>query len=149
MNLKKRINEDIKKAMKEKNELLLLVLRSINSAIHNKEIDKKQELKDEDIIEILMIEAKKRKDSIEQFTKGNRVDLVEKEKKELEIIKNYLPEQMDETKIKEEVEKAIKESGAVSLQDTGKIMSVLMPRLKGKAEGAVVSKIVSELLKNA
>lgn len=93
MSLADHINKDLKQAMKEKNELLVLVLRSINSEIHNKEIEKKgKELTEEEVVEVLMKEAKKRKQAIEAFEKGGRSDLVEKEKKELEILKKYLPD---------------------------------------------------------
>lgn len=167
--LKEKINKDLKQAMQNKNELLLLVLRGIKAVIHNKEIEKTRqkrkahlggpatippgadlggELTEEEIIEVILSEAKKRKDSIEEFKKGKRDDLVKKEEKELEILKKYLPEQMGEEQIKEEANKVIEEVGAVSLQDTGKVMSVLMPKLKGMAEGGVVSKIVSELLRD-
>ena len=163
MNLKERINQDIKQAMQGKNELLLLVLRGLSAAIHNKEIEKrtklsKQEkdikkleelskLTDEEIVEAIAGEAKKRKDAIIEFEKGNRQDLVDKEQKELEFIKQYLPEQMSEEAIKEIVKKAIAETGAAGAKDTGKIMSQIMPQLKGKADGQLVSKIVGELLK--
>ena len=147
--LKEKINDDIKKALKAKDELVLLVLRGIASEIHNKEIEKKgEELTEEDILGVLMSEAKKRKESIVEFEKGERNDLVEKEEKELEILKKYLPEQMGEDQITEEVKKTIEEVGAVGPQDTGKVMSVLMPKLKGKADGGMVSKVVGELLKN-
>jgi len=157
-----KINEDIKKAMQERNELSLLVLRGVNAAIHNKEIEKRTKLSkeekdikkleelskltDEEILEAVNSEAKKRKEAIIEFEKGGRKDLLGKEKKELEILKKYLPEQMDEAQIKEEAQKAIKESGAARPQDTGRVMSVLMPKLKGRADGGLVSKIVTELL---
>jgi len=165
MNLsQEKINQDIKHAMQEKDELSLLVLRGVKAVIHNKEIekrtklskkendikklDKESKLTREEITEIIFSEAKKRKDSIEAFSKGGRKDLVEKEKKELEILKKYLPEQMDKEQIKEETKKIIKEVNAIGPQDIGKIMSILMPRLKGKAEGGTISKIVTELLKS-
>ncbi|MCK4859244.1 MAG: GatB/YqeY domain-containing protein [Candidatus Omnitrophica bacterium] len=163
--LQEKINNDLKKALREKDELLVLVLRGLNSAIHNKEIEKRTKLSktekdieklkkgsrltEEEVVEVIFSEAKKRKDAIEEFEKGERQDLIEKEEKELEILKKYLPEQISEEQIKEEVKKVIEEVGAVGLQDTGKIMGALMPKLKGKAEGGVVSRIVSELLKNA
>lgn len=147
--LKEKINNDTKKALKEKDELALLVLRGVSSEIHNKEIEKRGEkLTEEDVLSVLMSEVKKRKDAIEEFAKGGRNDLVEKEKKELEILKKYMPEQMSEEQIKEEVKKFIEEVGAVGPQDTGKVMAGLMPKLKGKAEGRAVSKIVGELLIN-
>ena len=171
MGLREKINEDIKKAMQEKDELLLLVLRGLNAAIHNKEIEKRTKLSktpvyakasedkgklkkleeeskltEEEELEAVASEAKKRKEAIIEFEKGGRQDLVEKEQKELEILKKYLPEQMSEEQIREEVKKGIEEVGAVGPRDTGKVMAVVMPRLKGKAEGGVVSKIVGELL---
>ena len=161
MKLQEKINGEIKQAMIAKQELLLLVLRGINASIKNKEIEKrtklfKQEkdltkldelckLSDEEIINVISGEAKKRKDSIEEFTKGNRQDLVEKEQKELEILKQYLPEQMSEDAIKEIVQKAISEIGATGLKDTGKVMAKIMSQVKGRADGTIVSKIVGEL----
>ncbi|OGZ33129.1 MAG: hypothetical protein A2V69_01790 [Candidatus Portnoybacteria bacterium RBG_13_40_8] len=161
--LREQINQDIKKAMQEKNELLLLVLRGLNAAFHNKEIEKRTKLSktekdikkleelskltEEEVLEVISSEAKKRKESIIEFEKGGRQDLVEKEKKELEILMKYLPEQMSEEQIKEEVKKVIAEIGAVGPKDTGKVMAAAMPKLKGKAEGGMVSKVVGELLK--
>lgn len=161
--LQEKINQDIKKAMQEKDELLVLVLRGINAAIHNKEIEKRtklsksekdieklkesSKLNEEEIIEVIASEAKKRKEAIAEFQKGNRQDLVDKETKELEILKTYLPEQMSEDVIKEIVKKAIAEVNATGPKDTGKVMSKIMPQLKGKADGQLVSKIVEELLK--
>jgi len=147
--LKETISNDLKKALKEKNELVLLVLRGVASEIHNKEIEKKREkLTEEEILGVLMSEAKKRKDAIVEFKKGAREDLAKKEEEELEILKRYLPEQMGEDQVREEAKKVIKEIGAVGPQDTGKVMGALMPKLKGKTDGNVVSKIVSELLKS-
>jgi len=163
MDLRETINNEIKKAMQGKNELLLLVLRGLNAAFHNKEIEKRtklsktekdiakleklSKLSDEEVIEVISSEAKKRNDSIVEFKKGNRSDLVEKEEKELEILKKYLPEQMSEEQISEEAKKAIKETGAVGPKDTGKVMAALMPKVKGRAGGDVVSRIVATLLK--
>ena len=163
MSLQEQINNDLKKAQQEKDELMLLVLRGINAAIKNKEIEKRTKLSktekdieklkkeskliEEEVMEVISSEAKKRKDAIEEFKKGERQDLVEKEEKELEILKKYLPEQMSEEQIKEETKKVIEEVGAVGPQDTGKVMGVLMLKLKGKAEGGVVSKVVNELLR--
>lgn len=163
MDLQEKINKDLKQAQQERNELLLLVLRGLNAAIHNKEIEKRTKLSkeekdieklkeeskltEEEIMDVLLGEAKKRREAIEEFKKGGRDDLVKKEEKELEILKKYLPGQMNEEEIKEEAKKVIEEVGAVGPQDTGKAMGALMPKLKGRAEGGVVSKIVSDLLK--
>lgn len=149
MSLQEQINQDLKKAQQEKDELVILVLRGVNSEIHNKEIEKKgEELIEEEVLEVIISEAKKRKEAIEEFRKGNRDDLVEKEQKELEILKKYLPDQIGEEQIKEQAKKTIEEVGAAGPQDTGKVMAALMPKLKGKAEGGVVSKIVNELLRS-
>ncbi len=169
--LKEKINQDLKAALTSKEELVVSVLRMLNSAIHNKEIEKRTKLSktsafaeasadkekaakleeqsrlsDEEIIDVISSEAKKRRDSIFEFGKGGRQDLVEKESKELEIIKKYLPEQMSEDAVKEIVKAAIAETGAVGPQDTGKVMAKIMPQVKGKADGNMVSKIVGELL---
>ena len=160
--LQEKINQDLKKAFVGKEELTVSVLRMLNSAIHNKEIEKrtklsKQEkdieklkessqLTEEEVVEVISSEAKRRKDAIIEFAKGGRQDLADKETKELAILKKYLPEQMSEEQIREIVQKAIAETGAAGPKDTGKVMSALMPKLKGKAEGGIVSKIVNELL---
>jgi uncharacterized protein len=162
MSIRETINQEIKKAMQAKEELLLLVLRGLNAAFQNKEIEKRtklskaekdikkleelSKLNEEEVIGVISGEAKKRRDSIIEFKKGNRNDLVEKEEKELEILKKYLPEQMSEDQVKEEAKKVIAEIGAVGPKDTGKVMSALMSKIKGKAEGLVVSKVVGELL---
>lgn len=171
--LQEKINQDLKKAFVGKEELVVSVLRMLNSAIHNKEIEKrtklsktpafaeasadKEKLKkleqesrltEEEVLDVVGSEAKKRKDSILEFGKGGRQDLVDKETKELEILKKYLPEQMSEDAIKEIVKKAISETGAAGPKDTGKVMAAIMPKLKGKAEGGIVSKIVNDLLRS-
>ncbi len=177
--LREKINQDLKKAQQEKNELIILVLRGINSEIHNREIEKTRqkrkahlggpatipqeadlsgELTEEEIIEVVSNETKKRKESIEEFSahggsasggKKEKIDnLIKKEKSELKILKEYLPEQMSEEQIREEAKKTIEETGATGQQDTGKVMSVLMPKLKGKAEGGLVNKVVNDLLRS-
>lgn len=161
--LKEKIEQDIKKALQEKDELRSLVLRGVKAAIHNKEIEKRtklskeqkdinelekeSKLNEEEIIEVFSSEAKKRKEAVEEFKKGERNEMAEKEENELKILKEYLPEQMSEENIKGEAQKAIEEAGATGPQDIGKVMSILMPKLKGKADGAVASKIVGEILK--
>ena len=160
--LQEKINQDLKKAFMGKEELTVSVLRMLNSAIHNKEIEKRtkcsktekdikkleelSKLTEEEVLEVVSSEAKKRRDSIVEFEKGGRQDLADKETKELEILKKYLPEQMGEEQIREEVKKVIEEMNTAGPKDMGKVMSALMPKLKGKAEGGIVSKIVNELL---
>lgn len=147
--LKQKLQEELKQAMLARDELRKSVLRMLLSAINYYEIQKGgagYEANDEDVLAVTQKEVKQRKDSIEQFKIGNRQDLVDKETKELEILQTYLPAQMSEEEIKKLVIEAIRETGAKSMQDTGKVMSAVMPKLKGKADGALVSQLVKQEL---
>lgn len=149
MTLKEQIKNDTINAMKNKNEELVCALRMLSAAITNREIElKKREegLSDEEVIEVAAKEAKKRKDAIELYIKGERQDLADKETRELKILEAYLPAQLSDEEIEKEVKNAIKETRASSMKDLGKVMSALMPRLKGKADGAKVSAIVKKSL---
>jgi uncharacterized protein len=146
MSLLKRIDEDLIKALKAGEKLRATVLRGLKSDIKYRQIDKQGEMTDEDIIGVLSTAAKKRKESIDQFRSGNRIDLVDKETAELAIITAYLPEQLSETRIRELISEAIKETGADSPAKAGLVMKSLMPKVKGKADGKLVSKLVSEML---
>lgn len=150
MSIKDKLLDDIKAAMKEKDSDRLRVLRSIKSKLMEKEISERKggeaTLSDEQAVEVLMKAAKQRKESIEQFEKGDRDDLAENEKAELEIIESYLPKMMSEEEVRAEAIKKIEELGASSMADMGKVMGVLMSELKGKAEGSTVSKVVKEEL---
>jgi len=147
--LRNTIFHTMTQAMKEARKEELETLRFLMAQIKNREIElhKREEgLSDEETLEVIMREAKKRRESIAEFQKGDRQDLVQKESGQLKILEHYLPEQLSDEKIREEVAKAVKESGASSMKDLGKVMSVLMPNLKGRADGALVSKLVKELL---
>ena len=109
-------------------------------------MSQQSQLADQEVIEALMTEIKKRKDSIEQFEKGGRLDLSEQEKKELELLMIYAPKQADKNEIKKIVQEAIEKVGAAGPKDTGKVMGAVMPQLKGKADGTAVSKIVQDQL---
>ena len=146
MSLKERLKADMKEAMKAKDKVKLSTIRMINSLIKNAEIEKRGELTDEEIIQLLMKYAKQRKESIEMYEKGGRQDLVEKEKAELAIVESYLPRQMSEEEIREIVKQTIEEVGASSVKDMGKVMKAVMPKVKGRADGSVVNRIVKELL---
>jgi uncharacterized protein len=150
MSLKDKILDDLKTAMKAKQADKTMLLRSLKSKILEKEISERKggesTLSDEQLVEVLMKAAKQRKESIEQFEQGGRTDLAEKEKKELELIEQYLPEMMSEDEVREAVVNQIEQMGAASMADMGKVMGALMGKLKGKAEGAVISKIVKEEL---
>lgn len=147
--LKQQLQEQLKEAMKAKDELKLSVIRMLLSAITYYEIEKGgagYEASDEDVITVIGKQVKQRKDSIEQFTNAGRTELADKEKKEMEILETYLPAQMSEDEIRILVVDAIKQTGATSPQDMGKVMGALMPQTKGKADGSVVSRIVKEEL---
>lgn len=164
MTLKEKIQKDLITAVRTKEELKSLVLRSLSAAILNKEkekryklskekpqltlteLEKESQLRDEEVIEIICSELKKRKEAILEFEKGKRPNLVEKEKRELEILQSYLPEQLSPQQIKKLALAVIKKVGAKEVKDLGKVMAVLMPQVKGRAEGSQVSKIVKELL---
>jgi len=147
MKISQKIEENLKKALKQKQMEIVTTLRGLKSSLHNQEIElRKKELTDEEEVQVLQSEAKKRRDSIVEFKKGNRQDLADKEKKELEIIEEYLPEMMGDEEIAEAVDEVIKETGASSPADTGRVMGAVMPKLKNQADGSTVSKIVQEKL---
>ena len=135
--------------MLARDELKTSVLRMLLSAINYSEIEKGgagYEATDEDVLSVIQKEVKQRRDSIEEFKKGGRQELVDKETKELEILQTYLPEQMSEDEIRKSVEETISQTGAKSIRDMGRVMGALMPKLKGKADASLVSKIVRENL---
>ncbi len=149
MSLREKISFDLKESLREKKTEELSTLRLLQSAIRNKEIEKKKReegLSDEEVIEVIASEIKKRKEAIELYGKGGRQDLVNEERAELEVLERYMPEQMGEEEILHEAKKVIEEIGALGPKDMGKVMGALMPKVKGKAEGAVVSRIVREEL---
>jgi len=162
--LKSNIQDDFNKVLKEKKEIDASVLKMLKAAILNKEkekrfklskekpglseseLEKESALSDNEVVEVVFSEIKKRKESIELFKKGKREDLVTREKAELEILKKYLPEQISEKELKELAIETIKKLGAKDIKDLGTVMKELMPKLKGKAEGSEVSRMVKELL---
>ena len=146
MSLESRIDQDLKEALKAGEKTKLTVLRGLKSDIKYKRIDKGEDLTDDDVIAVLSTCVKKVRDSIEQFTRGGRDDLVKKEQFELSIIQSYLPEQLSEEKIREIVAAAIAESGADSPAKIGLVMKIVMPQLKGRADGKMVNKLAMEML---
>ena len=150
MDIKETILTDLKKAMKAKDADRLRVLRSLKSKLLEKEISIRSggegDITDEQAIEVLMKAAKQRRESIDQFEKGGREDLAAIEKEELDVIESYLPKMMDDEEIRKEVKAFIDQSGASGLADMGKVMGAMMGRLKGKADGSDVSRIVKEEL---
>ena len=146
---KQQLQQDLKQSMLARDELKTSVLRMLISAIGYYEIQKGgagYEATEEDVMSVIQKEAKQRNDSIEQFKNANRQELVDKETKELEILKKYMPTQMSEDEIKDLVKQAIQQTGATTMQDMGKVMGALMPKTKGKADGSLVSELVKEML---
>ncbi len=146
MSLLNRLTEELKEALRAGNHTKLSVIRLLKSSIKNREIEKMAPLTDEEVIDIIMTALKQRRESIEQFQKGGREDLVQKEKSELEVLQTFLPQQLSEEELVGEVQAVIREVGASSPKDMGKVMKILMVRLKGRAEGAKVSSLVKELM---
>jgi uncharacterized protein YqeY len=146
--LLQKIEEDFKVALKHSDKLRISVLRLIKAAIKNKQIEKQADLTDDDVLSILSTLLKQRRESIEQFSKGGRWDLVEKEKQELEIVQSYMPEQLSIEELDSLIKQAISESGVKDSKEIGKVMKILMPKIKGKADGKIVSQRAKELLEN-
>ncbi|MEW6144818.1 MAG: GatB/YqeY domain-containing protein [Thermodesulfobacteriota bacterium] len=147
MSLREKIPQDLKDALRSKRELELSVLRMLQSSIRNKEIEKqKKDLTDEEVIEVVGGEIKKRKEAAAEFEKVNRQEAADREKAEIEVLMKYMPAQMSEDEIRAEVTKAVAGSGALGLKDLGKVMKIIIPAVKGKADGAAVNRIVREEL---
>jgi len=159
---KDKIQKDLNDALKSGDQLRRLTLGMLINAIKNKELakrallsktisdasqlEKQSQLNDDEILEAITSEVKKRRESIEQFQSGGRKELAQKEKLEMDILLGYLPEQMSEQEIRAEVQKTISELGAQGPKDMGKVIGAVMGKLKGRADGGLVSKIAKELL---
>ena len=149
--LHQKINDDLRESLKAGRAFEAGVFRFLLSSLHNREIEKKGKgleptLSDEEVIEVLSREAKKRKEAIEAYTKGSREDLVKKETEELRMIKRYLPQELGEIEIKKVVESVIGRIGAVSAKDFGRAMGEVMKELRGRADAAVVSELIRQKL---
>ena len=162
--LKQKFQNDLNTAVKKNDEITRNTLRLLLAAILTKEKEKrykiskekpdireeelveKSNLADEEIIEIVSSEVKKRKEAISDYEKGEREDLVKKEKDEIEVLNKYLPEQLSSQEIEKIIKQAVEKVGAREIKDIGKVMAEIMPKVKGKADGSEVSKIVKELL---
>ena len=147
MPIQAQLQEDLKQAMRAKDALRRSVLRYLRSEIHNAEIAQQKELDEEGVLAVLSRQAQQRRDSIEAYEAANRQDLVERERGELAIILEYLPQQLTRAEIDELVEQAIADSGASGPADMGKVMGRLMPQVRGRAEGREVSAAASAALR--
>jgi len=149
LSLEEVIFNDMKKALKENEKLKLSTLRLIRAAIKNAEISKKDKLTEDEVIGIVNNNLKKLEESLDMFTKGQRPELAEKAKKEIEIVKKYLPKQLSEEEVEKIVRETIIKFGFKSLQDIGPAMREIISQLKGKADGKMVNKMVRDLLDNS
>lgn len=146
MDVQAKLNEDMVTAAKAKDKIRLSAIRLLKTALHNKEIDLMRPLNETETMQILSGLVKQRKDSIEQFAKGGRQDLVEKEEAELKILQDFMPAQMSDEEVEALIKKAIADVGAVSVKDMGKVMKALMPQITGKADGKAAGEKVKALL---
>ncbi len=146
MSIIEKIETELIKALKSGDKEKVVVLRGLKSDIKYKKIDKGDELTDEEVIAVLSLNTKRIRDSIEQFEKADRPELVAKEKFGLEVISKYLPEQLGEEELRGIVRQAVEESGAETPQQMGLVMKIVMPRIKGRADGKLVSKLATEIL---
>ena len=146
MNLAEQLNEDMKQALKSGEKFRLQTIRMVRASIKNQEIELRRALDDNETLNILSRELKQRRDSVLDFEKGGREDLVSKVKAEIEIISEYLPRQLTEEEVKAIVVQTMQETGASSKADLGKLMGALMPKVKGIADGKLVNAIVQQSL---
>lgn len=147
MSIQDKLMDDLKTSMKTKNKLRKDVITMVRAAVKQREVDERVELNDEDIIDIISKQVKQKKDSISEFQKGDRQDLVELTEKEIDILLEYLPEQLSEEVVDEIVKETIDEVGAKSVKDMGKVMNGVLPKIKGRADGSLVNKLVRQYLK--
>lgn len=149
MSLKERLAEDLKDAMRQGDEPRKIAIRMTITAVKNAEVAAIRQLDDPEILGVIAKQVKQRRESIEEFQKAGRQDLVDKEAAELRVLEAYLPAQMSRDEVASEARKVIEEAGASGPRDKGKVMQALMPRLAGRAEGRVVNEVVTELLGGA
>ena len=148
MNLNDRIMNDLKDAMKNKDSFKLGVIRMVKGAIQLEKINKKRELNDDEVIDVISKQIKLRKDSINEFEKAGRTDLVDTTKQEVEILNEYMPEQLTENEVNKIIDEAFSKVNPTSQKDMGLIMKEVTPRVKGKTDMGEVSKIIKEKLSN-
>jgi len=144
--LLEKIQEDLKTALKEKKEAQVSTLRLLISEIHNRQIEKQADLNDEDVMAVIRKGVKQRQEAIEAYEKGGRQDLADKEKQEAEILSNYLPQEMSTTELEKITKEVIEEVGAFGPGDFGKVMRVVMSKVKGRIDGAKVAAAVKKLI---
>lgn len=142
MSLKEKLQEDLKSSMRNKDVVRKSVVTLIRASIKQYEVDNRVELGDDEIIDIISKQLKQRNDALEEFAKANREDLVKETESEIEVLKEYLPQQLSEEELNEIVKATISEVGATSMKDMGKIMAAIKPKTKGRADGKLINKLV-------
>lgn len=146
--MSRRFDDDLKAAMKASESLKVSVLRMLKSALKNRQIEKGSDLTAEDVTTVLSAMVKQRRDSVDQFSKAGRLDLAEKEKQEIEILQVYMPPQLGPDEIDRIIAASIKEASAQNPSDIGRVMKILMPKLKGLADGKYVNRRVKEIIES-
>jgi uncharacterized protein YqeY len=146
MSLEERLVEEMKQAMKSNDKLRLSTIRMIRSGVKNKEIELRKKLEDEEVVRVIQVMVRKGEESVEQFQTGRRTDLVEKEKREIEILKSFLPQPLGQEEILKIIDQSIEETQASSPKDIGKVMKSVMPKIGGKADGKLINQLVKERL---
>ncbi len=145
MSLKERLAQDLKSSMKNKDNVRKSTVQLVRTAILQVEKDKKVTLDDEDILDVIAKQLKQRKDSLPEYEKSGREDLISQLKQEMEVLMEYLPEQLSEEELRPIVAEAVEAVGASSMKDMGKVMEYVMPQVKGRADGKAVSSIAKSL----
>lgn len=148
MSLLERFDDDLKEALKASESSKVSVLRMVKAAVKNKQIEKGRELTDDEVVSVLSTMMKQGRESIEQFRRGGRMDLAQNEEREIAILQAYMPQQLSHDEIDRIIHDAISESSAKGAQDIGKVMRIVMPRIKGAADGRYVNQRVKELLES-
>ena len=146
MSLKERLETDAKTALKSKDRVRLGLIRVVRAQVKNAEIAKKHELSEEETIEVVVSVVKARRESLDYAVKGNRSDLVLQAEQELQILADYLPQQLSEEEVQDIVQRAIRETGAESPKDMGRVMGIIMPQVKGRADGKLGNNLVRQYL---
>jgi uncharacterized protein len=146
MGIEARLAEDLKQAMKSGDKVALEAIRGVRSQIQLTRTSRDESVTEERLIEILAKEVKKRKESIALYEQGNRMDLADNEKREIEVIETYLPAALSEAEIDRIIDESVRESGVQTVKDMGKVMSILMPKIKGRADGRLVQERVRKKL---
>ena len=146
MSLKQKLQEDLKSSMKNKDAIKKSVITLIRSSIKQYEVDNRVELQDDEIVDLIAKQLKQTRDSREEFAKAGREDLISETEAEIKVLKEYLPQQLSEEELNEIVKLTISEVGATSMKDMGKIMSVIRPKVKGRADGKLINELVKKNL---